>query len=92
MMNKTEMINAYAERYETSKVFAKEVVNNMIELMQDAVINDGGFDFYGFMKVEKAVQPARERVNPTTGIKFMSPEKFVPKAKFSSRFKEAVKG
>lgn len=92
MINKEMFIAKYAEMHETSKAQAKIIVTNMIETMQDAVIEDGGFDFYGFMKVEKTVQPARERINPTNGEKFVSPEKFVPKAKFSSRFKEAVKG
>ena len=92
MINKELFIAKYAEMHETSKAQAKIIVNNMIETMQSAVIEDGGVDFYGFMKIEKFTQPARERLNPTTGEKFISPEKFIPKAKFSSRFKDAVKG
>lgn len=92
MINKDMFIRKLSANTGKSLRECKEITEAFIKTMQDAVIEDGGFDFYGFMKVEKAVQPARERINPTNGEKFISPEKFVPKAKFSSRFKEAVKG
>lgn len=92
MINKEMFIRKLSANTDKSLRECKEITEAFIKTMQEAVIEDGGVDFYGFMKIEKAVQPARERVNPTTGIKFMAKEKFVPKAKFSSRFKEAVQG
>ena len=92
MINKELFIRKLSANTDKSLRECKEITEAFIKTMQDAVIEDGGVDFYGFMRIEKAVQPARERINPTTREKFVSPEKFVPKAKFSSRFKEAVKG
>lgn len=92
MMNKEQMVVMYAKTYEISKKQAKQNIEEVIAMIQKAVIEEGGVDFYGFMKIEKVTQPARERVNPATGDKIMCEEKFVPKAKFSSRFKDAVKG
>lgn len=92
MINKeTFTRNLAAETGRTIKE-CKEFTEDFIAAVQKAVIEEGGVDFYGFMKIEKVTQPARERVNPATGDKIMCEEKEIPKAKFSSRFKDAVKG
>ena len=69
-----------------------EFTEDFIAAVQKAVIEEGGVDFYGFMKIEKVLKPASKAKNPATGEEIDVPEKFVPKAKFSSRFKDAVKG
>ena len=92
MINKETFIAKYAEMHDVPKSQAKIIVNNMIDTMQSAVIEDGGVDFYGFMKIEKVHKEAGTARSPQTGETIAIPEKDVPKAKFSTRFKKAVNG
>lgn len=92
MINKeTFTRNLAAETGRTIKE-CKEFTEDFIAAVQKAVIEEGGVDFYGFMKIEKVLKPASKAKNPATGEEIDVPEKFVPKTKFSSRFKDAVKG
>lgn len=92
MITKNDLITKYAETYEISKKQAKQNIEEVIDMIQKAVIEDGGVDFYGFMKIEKVHQPEKERRNIQTGEMMLCAAKDVPKAKFSSRFKKAVNG
>ena len=62
------------------------------EVLADIRSEDGGVDFYGFMKIEKVHKEAGTARSPQTGETIAIPAKDVPKAKFSSRFKKAVNG
>lgn len=92
MITKNDLITKYAETYEISKKQAKQNIEEVIDMIQKAVIEDGGVDFYGFMKIEKVHKEAGTARSPQTGETIAVPEKDVPKAKFSSRFKKAVNG
>lgn len=92
MINKeTFTRNLAAETGRTIKE-CKEFTEDFIAAVQKAVIEEGGVDFYGFMKIEKVLKPAGKARNPKDGSIVEFKEKYVPKAKFSSRFKDAVKG
>lgn len=92
MITKNDLITKYAETYEISKKQAKQNIEEVIDMIQKAVIEDDGVDFYGFMKIEKVHKEAGTARSPQTGETIAVPEKDVPKAKFSSRFKKAVNG
>ena len=92
MMNKDTFIRKMAE--ETNRTLAETttIVNDTLEMLQKAVIEDGGVAFRGFMKIEKVHQPERKRRNLQTGEMFMAKEKDIPKVEFSDKFKSAVNG
>ena len=92
MLNKNELIDKYASAYDIHKTEAKKNIDEVIDMIQRAVIEDGGVDFYGFMKIEKAHKDESTARNPLSGEKVVVAAKDVPKAKFSSRFKKAVNG
>lgn len=92
MMNKDTFIRKMAETTGRTLAETKTIVNDTLEMLQKAVIEDGGVDFHGFMKIEKVHQPERERRNLQTGEMFMAKAKDIPKVKFSSKFKNAVNG
>ena len=92
MLNKDMFIRKMAEETGRTLTETKAIVSDMIDMIQKAVVEDGGVDFYGFMKIEKVHQPEKERRNLQTGEMFMAKAKDIPKAKFSSRFKKAVNG
>ena len=92
MLNKEGFIAKYAEKYGVTKVQAKSSIDAFIETLWDAVIDDDGVDFYGFMKIEKVRKSETTGRSPLTGESITIPAKDVPKAKFSSRFKKAVNG
>lgn len=92
MLNKDGFVKMMATETGKSQRECKENLELVIDMIQKAVIEDGGVDFYGFMKIEKVHQPEKERRNIQTGEMMMCAAKDVPKAKFSSRFKKAVNG
>lgn len=92
MLNKDNFTRKFASETGRTITESKQIVEDFIATITKSVVEDGGVDFYGFMKIERVTQPARERVNPATGDKIMCEEKEIPKAKFSSRFKKIVNG
>lgn len=92
MINKDTFIRKMAEATNRTLAETKTIVNDTLEMLQKAVIEDGGVDFHGFMKIEKVHQPERERRNLQTGEMFMAKAKDIPKVKFSNKFKSAVNG
>ena len=91
-MNKDTFIRKMAEATNRTLTETKTIVNDTLDMIQQVVIEDGGVNFHGFMKIEKVYQPERERRNLQTGEMFMAKAKDIPKVKFSSKFKSAVNG
>lgn len=92
MIKKDDFVKMMAAETGKSQRECKENLELVIDMIQKAVIEDGGVDFYGFMKIEKVHKEAGTARSPQTGETIAIPEKDVPKAKFSSRFKKAVNG
>lgn len=92
MVNKNELINRYSKLSCVTKDEAKNIIEDVIDLIKTAIIEDGGIDFHGFMKIEKVHKAESEARNPVTGEKVLVSAKDVPKAKFSNKFKKEVNG
>lgn len=90
-MNKQDLIKEYAEKKDITKVEAGRDVDALIEIMKQGIINDGELKFPGFMSIKKKHREAREARNPRTGEKMQTEAKYVPKAEFSSVFKDEIK-
>lgn len=90
MLKKNDLVDRYAQDMEVSKKDATLAVEKVIDLIKTAVVEDGGVDIYGFVKLEKIHKDACEKRNPRTGEMGHVDAKFVPKAKFSSDFKREV--
>lgn len=91
-MNKQDLIKEYAEKKGVTKVEAGKDVDALIEIMKQGVINEGELKLPGFISIKKKYKESREARNPRTGESVQTEAKYVPRAEFSSVFKDEVKG
>lgn len=90
MLKKNDLVERYAQEMETTKKDAAVVIEKVIDLIKRGVIEDGGVDLFGFMKIEKQYKEAGTARSPKTGETVEVSAKNVPKAKFSAAFKREV--
>ena len=83
-MNKTELVNAIAEKSGLAKTDAKKALEATLEAITEAVKNDEKVALIGFGTFETAVRAARQGINPATQETINIPEKKVVKFKASS--------
>jgi DNA-binding protein HU-beta len=90
-MNKTELINAMAEKAELSKKDAEKALNAFIDTVTKELADDGKVQLVGFGTFETSERAARVGRNPQTGEEMEIPASIVPKFKAGKALKEAVK-
>lgn len=90
---KKEMVETLATKKGISKVKAKEMVEDVLGVMEDMIMDEthDGLDVYGLVRFEVKEVPERMARNPRTSesIKIDSHNKI--SAKISSRLKKAVR-
>ena len=84
-MNKTEFVNAYAEKTGMSKKDAAAAVNAFFEVTADALKAGDKVVFPGVFKAEVGERAARTGRNPQTGEEVQIAAKKVIKAKLSDK-------
>ena len=84
-MNKTELVNAIAEKSGLAKTDAKKALEATLEAITEAVKNDEKVALIGFGTFETAVRAARQGINPATKETINIPEKKIVKFKASSK-------
>ena len=87
-MNKTELVNAIAEKSGLAKTDAKKALEATLEAITEAVKNDEKVALIGFGTFETAVRAARQGINPATKETINIPEKKIVKFKASSNILE----
>ncbi len=65
-MNKTELINAVAEKAELSKKDAEKAVNSFVEVIGEALADGNKVQMIGFGTFEVKERPERTGRNPRT--------------------------
>ena len=90
-MNKTELINAMAEKAELSKKDAEKALNAFIDTVTEELADGGKVQLIGFGAFETSERAARMGRNPQTGEEMEIPASIVPKFKAGKALKEAVK-
>ena len=86
-MNKTELVNAIAEKSGLAKTDAKKALEATLEAITEAVKNDEKVALIGFGTFETAVRAARQGINPATKETINIPEKKVVKFKAGADLK-----
>jgi DNA-binding protein HU-beta len=89
-MNKSELIEAIAEKTELSKAAAGRVLDALIENIVQAVVRNEGINIIGFGSFKSVPRGAREGKNPRTGELIKIPATTVPKFSAGATFKKAV--
>ena len=89
-MNKTELINAVAEKTGLSKKDSDKAVNAVIDAIVEAVAREEKVQIVGFGTFEVRVRSARKGRNPRTKEEIDIPESRLPVFKAGQPFKNTV--
>ena len=90
-MNKTELINAIAEKSGLSKVDSKKALEAFIESVTEEVKKDGKVALVGFGTFSVAARGARQGINPATKKPITIAAKKVAKFKAGAELADAIK-
>lgn len=80
-MNKTELINAVAEKANLSKVQAKAALDATLNTITEALLKEDKVALIGFGTFSVAEKPARTGINPRTKEKIEIPARKAVKFK-----------
>ena len=90
-MNKTELVNAIAEKAEISKADAKKALDAFVSTVTDALKEGDKIALVGFGTFSVSEKAARKGVNPATGATIEIAAKKVAKFKPGAELAEVVK-
>ena len=90
-MNKTELVNAIAEKANLAKVDAKAALDATIEAVAEALAKDDKVALIGFGTFSITKKSARTGINPKTKAKIEIPAKNAVKFKAGADLNEKVK-
>jgi len=91
-MNKSELIEALAERTELSKAATGQALDALIEIITKAVAKGDDVALLGFGTFKSSKRAARTGRNPQTGAELKIAATTVPKFTAGAAFKAAVSG
>jgi len=91
-MNKSELIEALAERAELSKAKAGATLDALLDIVTGAVAKGQSVALIGFGTFKSALRAARTGKNPKTGAPLKIDAKSVPKFTAGAGLKAAVSG
>ncbi|GAB4383483.1 MAG: HU family DNA-binding protein [Elainellaceae cyanobacterium] len=89
-MNKGELVDAIAQKTQTTKKDADAVLTATIEAIMEAVAEGDKVTLVGFGTFEPRKRSAREGRNPQTGKAIQIPETTVPAFSAGKQFKDKV--
>ena len=90
-MNKTELVEAVAEKMNTTKKEAEAAVSAFTETVKEALAEGKKVQLVGFGNFEVRERAARKGRNPQTGEEIDIPATKVPAFKPGKGFKDVVK-
>lgn len=90
-MNKTELVNAIAEKAQISKADAKKALDAFVSTVTDALAEGDKIALVGFGTFSTSEKAARKGINPATGATIEIAAKKVAKFKPGAELAEAVK-
>lgn len=91
-MNKAELVQELASRFEGNRRQAQEALENVVDAITRAVAKGDRVVITGFGAFEKVDRPARFARNPRTGEKVRVKKTAVPKFRPGADFKGYVSG
>ena len=89
-MNKSELVNAVAEKAEISKKDADKAVAAVIETVIDTLQKGDKVQLVGFGTFEVSARSARTGLNPQTKEKIQIPASKLPVFKAGKAFKDVI--
>lgn len=89
-MNKSELINAIAEKSGLTKKDSEKALNAFVETVQETLTKGDKVQLIGFGTFEVRERSARKGRNPQTGEEIMIPAAKVPAFKPGKALKDSV--
>lgn len=89
-MNKTELINAVAEKQGLTKADTKKALEGILAEIQGALVNGDEVQFVGFGTFKTSQRAARTGRNPQTGEEIKIAASKAPSFKAGKALKDAV--
>lgn len=89
-MNKKEFVDELSERTGLTKKDSREVLDESLDIITEALQDDEDVMFTGFGKFENRTRQSTTGRNPQTGEKMKIPAKIMPKFKAGKNLKEGV--
>ena len=89
-MNKTELINALAEKADVARYYAEKVLDAFEAVVEDELANGKEVKLTGFGTFHVAQTAERQGRNPKTGEALVIAARKSPKFKAGSNLKKAV--
>ena len=89
-MTQSEVINHFADKFGLKRAQAKEIFEELGNLAQSEVKNNGEFVLPGFGKLVLSERKAREGRNPATGETIQIPAKTTLKFRVGKGMKDSV--
>ena len=89
-MNKKEIVNLVAERLNGTKKEAQEYVNEIFNIVEEALKEGSTVDISGFGKFTIAERAERKGINPATKESIVIPASKSVKFKASKTLKDAI--
>lgn len=89
-MNKTELVNAIAEKADFSKKDAEKAVTAVLDSITDALAQGDKVQIVGFGTFEVRARAEKQGRNPKTGEAMVVPASNLPAFKAGKALKEAV--
>lgn len=90
-MNKTELVEAVAEKSGLTKKDAEKAISAVVDTIVDTLAKGDKVQLVGFGTFETRVHKERANINPVTKQKQIIPETTVPAFKPGKALKDAVK-
>lgn len=91
-MNKSQLIDALAARYEGNRKAAQAALENVLDTIMREVARGEKVAITGFGSFEKRIRPARMVRNPRTGESIKAKKTAVPKFNAGAELKAVVSG
>jgi DNA-binding protein HU-beta len=89
-VNRSQLLNAYAERNDMSRKEADAAITSLLDLITETVCRGEDVAISGFAKFRRIDRPARMARNPATGETVKVPAKRVARITPLKAFKDAV--
>ena len=89
-MNKTELVAALTEKSGLTKKDAEKVLNDLVDIVTDALVAGEKVQIVGFMSAEVKARPERKARNPQTREDIVIPASKAPVFKAGKALKDAV--
>ena len=89
-MSKKEFVDAYAKATGETKKRAEELINQFLETVEEALVNEETVQFVGWGTFEVKERAARTGINPQTKEEIQIPAKKVVKFKVGKKLADKV--